>query len=174
MSTANQSFVEVQVPSRVAELAFTYEKPKDFVVLDLPAEQPDFQDPNKFLGLHVSMAPYGAVVFAAAARPAHSDGTVEDWLRFHVGNEGTEIVACGAGLIGDLRAVIAEGIQQTESGTMRMRIAMLEDGGRLVNVTVMGPDAIWDSVQMMLRRSMESVRFETVKGQTTPVMKGEV
>ena len=65
--------------------------PDGWVKVPVPEEQYDFGNPTVFLPLVVCMAPYGAVVFTIAARPAFDDGSVQDWAEFLAGQNNLQI-----------------------------------------------------------------------------------
>lgn len=81
MSSSPQ-YTLVDVPARIAGLAFNFLQATNFNALELPEETPDFEQPAVFMPLHVVMASYGAVLFSVGARPAYGYGTVEDWAGF--------------------------------------------------------------------------------------------
>src|SRR5262245_51191944 len=162
-------FTSVTVPARIADLEFTYLRPANFNVVELPNEKPNFDDPTAFYPLHVVMAPYGAVLFSVVARPAYDDGCVQDWAEFLARQEKIEIVSMRSGVIGGLPAMIIEALNPTDAGTMRMRTALIEDGRRLLNMSIMAPDAIWPSVEPTLNLAMTSLRLAEPRGSTTPL-----
>lgn len=67
------------VPEGRGMLACSFLLPDRWVNVPVPEESYDFDNPAVFLPLVVCMAPYGAVVFTVAARPAFDDGSVQDW-----------------------------------------------------------------------------------------------
>lgn len=168
MSSSPQ-FTRVQVPARIADLEFNYLRPADFHVVPLPNETPDFSQPTCFHPLEIAMAGYGAVLFSVSARPAFNDGTVQDWAEFLGNQSGTQIVSMKPATLGVLPALLVEATQPSEAGTMRIRTAMLEDGGRFVNVSVLAPDAIWASVEPTLVGSLMSFQLAEPRGTRTPL-----
>jgi hypothetical protein len=170
---APSEFVQTEVPSRIADLGFVYRRAQEFRAMDLPEEQPNFESPEYFIPLHVCIAPYGAVVFSVAARPAYDDGTVEEWLGYHAARQLGEVTSVREERIGDLRAMAADAVQPSEAGTMHVRAYFVEDGKRLVIVSAMAPEQVWGSVEGMLQAMISSFRLRTPKGQTTPVRRGE-
>jgi len=66
-ATSDSGFEPVTVPPRTQELGFAFDKPRDFVLVDLPAETLNVEDPLAFLPLGIAMAQYGAIVFSVAA-----------------------------------------------------------------------------------------------------------
>ncbi|WP_414662263.1 DcrB/PsbP domain-containing protein [Horticoccus sp. 23ND18S-11] len=173
MSSSPQ-FVPTEVPARIANLAFSYLRPADFNVVPLPEEKPDFENPTVFLPLQVAMASYGAVVFSVAARPAFGDGSVEDWARFLAEKEkGLEDISIKAATLGGLPAIMVESRQNSDAGRMRLRSAMIEDGMRFLNISVLAPEAIWASVEPTLQLTMASFRLAESKGTTTPLTRAD-
>lgn len=166
-------FEPTEVPSRIADLGFTYLRPVDFRALDLPEEAPKFEEPTYFLPLHVCMASYGAVVFSVAARPAYDSGSVEDWMMYLAEQQLGEVKSMRRGVIGGMQAMVAEAVQPSEAGRMRFLAHFIEDGGRLIIVSVMAPEQVWSSVEEMLRMMTMSFRLSTVKGQSAPVTREE-
>src|SRR5215207_2796627 len=91
--SSQPEFSLVTVPARIADLEFTYLRPANFQVVDLPNEKPNFDDATAFYPLQVIMASYGAVLFSVVARPAYEDGTIEDWAEHLAKQEKIEIVS---------------------------------------------------------------------------------
>jgi len=154
----------VQVPARIAGLAFSYLCPADFHIVDLPEETPDFEKPDKFFPLQIAMANYGAVLFTVSARPAFDDGTVEDWAEFLAGEAKMHVTALKPSVVGGLPAMLMEATQESDVGQMRIRLALIEDGSRLVNLMVMAPDALWGSVEPTLQLTLSSFRLAESRG----------
>jgi hypothetical protein len=157
------------VPARIADLAFSYLRPANFQAVTMPDEKPDFEKPTSFYPLQVVMANYGAVLFSTSARPAYADGTVQDWAEFMAKQTEVEIVSLQPGVLGGLPALIVEALQRSEAGVMRIRTALLEDGKRLINVSIMAPDAIWKGVEPTLLTSFTSFRLAEPRGTSTPL-----
>lgn len=120
-----------------------------------------------------TLAPYGAVLFSVVARPAFEDGTIQDWAEFLVAKEKIQIVSMTPGMVAGMPAVIIEALNETDSGVMRMRTALLEDGKRFLNLSVMAPAAIWKSVEPTLQTAMSSFRLAEPRGSTTPLTRAE-
>jgi hypothetical protein len=171
--SSQPEFSLVTVPSRIADLEFTYLRPANFQLVDLPAEKPSFDDPTAFYPLQVIMANYGAVIFSVVARPAFDDGSIEDWAQFLAQKEKIEILSMTPGVIAGMPALIVEALNPTEAGPMRFRTALLEDGKRYLNISVMAPEAIWKSVEPTLQTTMASFRLAEPRGSTTPLTRAE-
>lgn len=172
--SSTPEFSLVQVPARIAHLDFSYLQPANFQVITLPDEQPNFDEPTTFYPLHVSMANYGAVVISFAARPAYSDGTVQDWAEFLMKNEKLKVISMKSSTLAGMPALIVEALNQTDAGEMRMRTVLMEDGSRLLNLSVMAPEQIWLSVEPMLQTSLTSFRLAEPRGTTTVIMRADV
>jgi len=171
---ATPEFTPTDVPARIADLAFSYLCPANFHVVQIPDERPDFDQPTSFFPLQVVMANFGAVLFSAVARPAYADGSVQDWAEFLARESKLEIVSLRPGVLGGLPCVMIEVLQPSDAGVMRMRTALLEDGKRLLNVSIMAPDAIWPSVEPTLQLALSSFRLAEPRGTSTPLMRRDV
>ncbi|MBK8975779.1 MAG: hypothetical protein IPM29_07620 [Planctomycetes bacterium] len=159
-------FGRVHVPPRIADLGLSFEKPAGWVLPELPDEVPDFADPTAFVGLAVAMAPYAALVFSVAARPAYGDGTLEDWLESLARSQGLDPGAVEPQQLGDLDGVGCDGIQVADGAVMRLRVLLAEDGHRLLTVTLMAPDDLWPSAWPTFERMIASFRLDAPKGAT--------
>ncbi len=166
-------YTSVEVPARIADLAFTYLRPADFQAIALPDDKPDFEAPTSFYPLHVAMANYGLVLFSAGARPAFADGTVEDWAEFISREAKLEILEVKRGVVGGLPAVMLELRQEADGTMVRLRTAFIEDGKRLLNLSVIAPEAIWSNLEGMLQLSLSSFRLAEPRGSTVPVMRSD-
>jgi len=173
MSSAPE-FSHIQVPARIAHLDFSYLQPANFQAITLPDEQPNFDEPSTFYPLHISVATYGAVVISFAARPAYADGTMQDWAEYLMKNEKIKVVSLKASTLAGLPALVVEATNQTDAGEMRMRTVLIEDGQRLLNLSVMAPEAIWPSVEPTLQMSLTSFRLAESRGTTTTLMRADV
>jgi hypothetical protein len=154
-------------------LAFAIEKPRDWQRLALPADETDLSTPTAFLPLAIFMAPYGAVVLTVAARPAYEDGAVSQWAEWLCEQNSLAIERRAVGRLSGAPALLAEATQPSEAGPMRVRLAFLEDGRRLVNLTCMAPEQIWESVEPIFARMLESFRLDRLHGPTAPLVPGD-
>lgn len=161
-------FYVFQPPGR-PELTVSVQAPQGWQQVPVPDERPDFADPTAYLPLGVVMAPYGAVLLSLAARPAFDGGTVAQWLERHCRLEGMEPTDLRSRRIGELDAVTAETIQQTDAGPMRMRLVMIEDGRTLLVMAAVAPEAIWPSLDATFDRMISSYRPVNRRGQTVPL-----
>lgn len=154
--------------ARIAELGFAATLPSDFITHDLPAEAVDFSDPSTFYPLAVVTAPHAAIVFAFAARPAHDDGTLHDWAMYHLGTNALDPRAIGRANVAGVAAICGEAVQPSELGPMIVRFAFLEDGGRLVNLSLTAPELLAASVQDAWFAMLASFALETPRGSRFP------
>jgi hypothetical protein len=141
--------------------------PDDFRLADLPADEPDFTQSKNFMPLGVAVANYGAVVvFSVAARPAYKEGTVAEWLAHLCKEEGYDPGAVELIKVGALDAAACDAIKTADGVTMRMRITLLEDGGRLYNFSAMAPTQLWSAVADKLNGMLASFELQEDKGPT--------
>ena len=151
-------------PSRIAELGFTAQLPADWIAHELPPEEPDFSNPTNCFPLAIVAAPHAAIVFAFAARPAYDDGTLLDWATYLLNHNQLKPRAIGADIVAGVPAMIGEATQESDLGTMLVRFAFLEDGGRLINLSLTAPEQLADSVQAAWFGMLASFTLETPKG----------
>jgi hypothetical protein len=151
-------------PSRIADLGFTASLPADWIAHELPGEEPDFANPAFFFPLAIVTAPHAAIACACAARPAHDDGTLHDWAMYHLGENQLQPRAVGRGKIAGVPAVIGEAVQPSEAGSVLVRFAFLEDGGRLLNLTLTAPELFADTVRDAWFGMVQSFTLETPRG----------
>jgi hypothetical protein len=163
----------VTVPPRTQELGFSFDKPSDFALIDLPAETLNVEDPLAFLPLGIAMAQYGAVVFSVGARPAYSDGTVSQWLTWLAKERGLDPSEVEAEAGFHYRAAGCWGMQVQDGLTLRSRIVLMEDGGRMINLSCLAPVQLWPSVEPTLMHMLRSFRLTTEKGGTVALAPSE-
>ncbi len=145
-----------EFPGRIAELDFSVELPADWIVHELPAEAADFDNPAVLQPLALVTAPHAALVFAFAARPAYGDGTLRDWARYLLEQNGLQPSAIGAHEVAGVPAQVGEATQESDLGPLLVRFAFLEDGGRLVNITLTAPEMLAGAVQQAWFGALES------------------
>lgn len=164
---------QVHVPARLADIEFTLRMPADFRDVELPNEDVDFTNPTTLAPLFVCMASYGAVLMTVAARPAYDDGTLREWIGFLCVSDGLTLVKIERGALGERPTMVAEATQDSEAGPMRIRTHLFEDGGRLINVSVMAPEAIWPSLSETLGAMHQSFELLRPRGGTVALEPSE-
>jgi hypothetical protein len=123
--------------------------------------------------LGVFMAGYGAVLCTVAARPAFEDGCVMDWAMYLCGQQqGMQVKKLMPERRWGTQVVEAEAVQPSEAGEMFVRAIFFEDGGRLFNVGIMAPTAIFSSVKDTLEAMVASFALAHVEGPTHPIANG--
>jgi hypothetical protein len=151
-------------PARIAELGFTAQLPADWISHELPNEDMDFSNPTNLVPLAIVTAPHAAIVFAFAARPAYEDGTLNDWATYLLSHNQLQPRAVGRDVVAGVEAIVGEAVQPSELGPMVVRFAFLEDGGRLINLTLTAPELLADSVRDAWFAMLPSFTLETPKG----------
>ena len=151
-------------PTRVAELGFSTQLPTDWISHDLPPEDVDFSNPTTFLPLAIVTAPHAAMVFAFAARPAYDDGTLHDWAQYHLNHNQLQPRAIGSETIAGAAGIAGEAVQGSDLGPMVVRFAFLEDGDRLLNLTLTAPELLADTVRDAWFAMLQSFTLETPRG----------
>jgi hypothetical protein len=143
--------------------------PDDFKLVDLPAEETDFSEVKNFMPIAIANATYGSVVFIVGTRPAYKEGNVADWLPRLLKMEGMEAGPVELVDVGPLKAAACDALQVTDGMTMRLRVTMLEDGGRLYNFIAVAPDQLWVAVSRKFNDMVKSFEVETRGGPTMPL-----
>lgn len=159
----------VTIPARADDLEFSCRIHPDFREIELPVEEPDFSKPEACLPLMAVMATYGVVIFSVAARPAYENGSLMQWCTFLCHAQGLTIEAIGPGMVGSTVCILAETTQVQEATTLRMRVAALEDGGRLILLSVLAPEAVWPSVKDTLLSMLDSFTLARPRGRRVPL-----
>lgn len=160
----------VTLTPSLEHLAFEIGVPDGWQTLPLPEEAVDYEQPTAFLPLGVFMAPYGAVVFSVAARPAYGDGTVSQWLSFLSREMGFSVEDSELVNFGLLKGYQCTATQSAEVGTMRLRVVLVEDGTRMLSFTLMAPEPIWPSMAHTLDAMLESFRLLDQRGPTVALI----
>lgn len=166
---ASLKLQERSFPARLADLDFTARLPADWISHELPREDVDFSNPTAFAPLAIITAPHAAIVFAFAARPAYDDGTLNDWTTYHLNHNQLQPRAMGRDRVSGVAAVSGEAVQSSELGPMLVRFAFLEDGGRLLNLTLTAPEQLADSVRDAWFAMLQSFKLGTPRGSRFPV-----
>ncbi len=160
------------IPARVADLACRMAAPRDWNVMELPAEDVDFSEPSAFFPLAVVVAPWAAVVLTVAARPAFEDGTLQDWSLFLLSSQDIRPTAFGPVAIGALQGLGGVGRQEQEGTWLEIRFAFFEDGGRLVQLGLLAPEAISSPLETIWQTALTSFALERPQGQNVPLGAG--
>ncbi len=167
IALANRTF-----PPKLADLGFSMDVPEGFIEAELPGQDINFDDPTKSAAIAVLSSPVALAVIAVAARPAYSDGTVLQWMRYLAGHSQLELqhvlvrtVGKGDGHPG----ISAFGVQYQEGTQLHFMLTAFEDGGRLVIAHAMCPAELWPSYGAVLSASVESITLTNPKGPTHPV-----
>ena len=147
-----------------AGLDFTLEVPHDWRDIELPREDVDFDDATKFAPLAMLMAPYAAILCTVAARPAYASGTLAQWLDFVARENQLELGAIEQQRLGELDGVGAWGMQNDGGTVLRSRIAVVEDGDRLVVVVCMAPNELWNAVAEHFVRMLATFTLTAPRG----------
>ncbi len=164
--------VVLEIPSRVADLAFRVSVPRDWKSHELPAEEVDFSSPGTFFPLLLVTAPWAAVVLTVAGRPGFEDGTLQDWSLFLLDSQGIRPTEFGPAGIGNVQGLIGRGRQQQEGTWLEIRFAFFEDGGRLVHLGLLAPEAISAPLDAVWQTALESFVLERPQGPNVPLGPG--
>ena len=165
-------FVHLEVPARLADLAFRVAVPSDWNSHEIPSENIDFSEPTAFAALAIVAAPWAAVVLTVAARPAFEDGTLQDWSLFLLSSQGIRPTAFGPAAIGNVQGLVGVGSQDQEGSSFEVRFAFFEDGGRFVYLGLFAPEAISAPLETNWKIALQSFILERPQGQNVPVGSG--
>lgn len=135
-----------RLPTRVAELGFAVDLPPTWWAHDLPDETPNFDDPTTVLVLALVTSPDEKIVWSAVARPAYAEGTLDTWTKYLLRQAGLSVKSLANGKLGVMTAIVGEAEQRAEDGPRRLRFAFVEDGQRLINVSLSAPAERFDEV----------------------------
>ncbi len=156
-----------------AGLTCRFLKPADFKIADLPAEEVDFSKGAQFMPLAVAITQYGPMVFTVAARPAYEDGTVSQWLDYICQAEGYAHTPVKETRLGAYPAVTCDATQKTDAVTMKMRFVLFEDGGRLIQMSAMAPEPLWDSAIKKMAPMLASLELRETRGTKVALFPGQ-
>jgi hypothetical protein len=165
-------FTILDVPARVADLAFRIAVPSDWNSPELPPEDVDFGAPDNFLPLLLAVAPWAAVALTVAARPGFEDGTLRDWSLFLLSSQGIRPTAFGPAAIGNVQGLAGVGRQEQEGTSLEVRFAFFEDGGRLVHLGLLAPEAISAPLEEVWRSALDSFLLAGPRGPSVPMGPG--
>lgn len=156
------------IPVQNPKLGFQYEIPADWQEMEIPAEEPDFDNPVFFLALSVSCAKYGVAAFSVAVRPAYSDGAVHDWAAWLCMENQIDLTSLMPVEVAGIRMWQAEGRQSNEAGPTVVRALFFEDGGRLYNLSLMAAEVLWPGMEPLMQGMAESFALDFTQGATAP------
>jgi hypothetical protein len=88
-------------------------------------------------------------------------------------SQGIRPTAFGPVTIGNLQGLAGVGRQQQEETWLEVRFAFFEDGGRLVYLGLLAPEAINAPLDLVWKTALESFVLERPQGQNVPVGSGE-
>ncbi|MBI2689482.1 MAG: hypothetical protein HYX27_24510 [Acidobacteria bacterium] len=154
------------VPAGREYLAFSYEKPADWRAVDLPAEEPNYDDPKYFEPIAAAASEYGVAVFSVGARMRYPDGTLREWLEFLCREDNIEIEEITEFCAGAMRGFRFDARQSDGTTTMIMRNLYVEDGGVLYAVCAMAAEQIYSAMADVLAAMTESFRIAKPDGPT--------
>jgi len=154
------------VPSGRAMLAFSCLLPDGWVMVPIPHEEYDLDNPGVFIPLVVCMAQYGVVIFTVAARPAFDDGSVQDWAEYLAAQQQMQVERVLEARVNRMPCIRMDATMASDAGPMRSRSVFLEDGRRLYNIGALAPQAIWGSVEADFDRMLGSFTLDEVHGIT--------
>ena len=164
--------VVLEIPARIADLAFRIAVPPDWTSHDLPAQDTDFSAPATFCPVLLVAAPWAAVVLTVAVRPGFEDGTLQDWSLFLLDSQGIQPTAFGPATIGNVQGLAGVGRQQQDDTWFVMRFAFFEDGGRLVHLGLLAPEAISAPLEDVWQTALQRFVLERPQGQSVPLGPG--
>ena len=109
------------------------------------------------------------VIFSIGVRPAPKKGSVAEWVERHyyLNQLAIEKMRINQFLFG--WGVDASVLQANDSGTMKLRYTMFEDGGRLFSLIGMAPLALWEDWVIPLSRCLVTFELLDPKGQSAPL-----
>jgi hypothetical protein len=161
--------VWVNVPARIAQLDFSISLPRDWNVIELPEEEVDFSAPEKFFPLMIAATPWAAVMMSVAARPGFENRTLQDWSIYLLNSQGIRPTTFSPATIGNVQGLAGVGKQEQEGTLLEFRFAFFEDGGRLVYVGLLAPEAISSSMEPIWKAALDGFVLDNVQGQTVPI-----
>ena len=170
--TDSSEVVFIDVPARIADLAFRIAAPRDWISHPMPEEDVDFSVPTAFVPLVLVAAPWAAVVLTVAVRPAFEDGTVQDWSLFLLDSQGIRPTAIMPATIGNVHGLAGVGRQQQDDTWMEIRFAFFEDGGRFVYLGLFAPETISAPLESTWQTVLRDFVLARPQGQTVPVGPG--
>lgn len=160
-----------RLPTRVAELGFAVDLPPTWWAHDLPDETPNFEDPTTVLVLALVTSPDEKIVWSAAVRPAYADGTLDTWTKYLLRQAGLGVKSLSNGRLGSMTAIVGEAEQRAEDGPRRLRFAFVEDGQRLINVSLSAPASRFDEVAAVWEATASTFALSHPQGASVALSK---
>jgi hypothetical protein len=153
-------------PSRVAALGLKLQLPSDWIPQWLPDEDPDFGHAAYLMPLASVASPNGAVTLSIDARPANEELSVADWAWDLLQRQGLPRPALHEHRVGNLPALVGESAAYSSKGLMHVRFAFVEDGQRLIRLTLRAPYVLADAVDSLWFMALDSLRLDDPFGPT--------
>ena len=135
-------------------------------MVETPGDDLDIENTKSFLALGVAITEVGPGVISVAARPAYGDGVVSQWLEYLCREEGYEHGPVETLRIGSLEGVYCDAMQEGDGIVMKMRLALVEDGGRLYQMSAMAPASLWSAFEERFAVVLGSLEIAQPSGQT--------
>lgn len=161
MGDSSAQFRTVAVSGGEPRFAFHVDVPAEWVQADIPAEEPDYSE-EAFHPLAVFAARYGLMVLTVSVRPAFEQGAVAEWLTRLAVREGIDFTDIGPAQAGTIQGVGGTGTQQSQAGTLIIRVVLFEQGGWAHSLVAMAPAAVWDSLAPLYDRMFDSFAMDNV------------
>lgn len=165
-------FGVLEVPARIANLAFRIAAPREWNLHDLPGEEVDFSVPTAFFPLVVLTPPWAAVALTVAARPGFENGSLQDWSLFLLSAQDIRPTAFAPANIGNVPGLVGVGRQCQEGSWLEVRFAFFEDGGRLVHLGLLAPEAISGMLEPVWKKALETFELNAPQGPAAEIGPG--
>lgn len=151
-------------------LRYSIELPEGFVRADLPAGASEVRGPVRPAAQALFESSESGASIVIGARPAFASGTLQDWAQRIAAYFGMEIDGLLSGFVGgpshNHPCVFVEGTQRRSDGTVRMRIALLEDDERLITVHASCGAGWWERLRAPIERAVASFELDDPRGPT--------
>jgi hypothetical protein len=131
--------------------------------LPLLSEEPDYSDPTTWMPLGTFMADAGSMILTIASRPAYDTGSPAQWLPYLCRQMGFDYRnSAPISLHGRAAVASCHASQATSRGPMSMRLAIVEDRGHWVLLTVMSVASLWAEVEPAFLTLLETFELHEV------------
>lgn len=137
-----------------------------------PADRIDFSKEAEFAPMAVFTASkvfLPPVIFSIGVRPAPKKGNVAEWLERQCYLQQLAIEKMVFNKFPFGWAVDASVLQANDSGKLKLRMTMFEDGGRLFLLIGMAPLELWEDWVVPLSRCLCTFELLEPKGQSAPL-----